>query len=64
MGFLGFLGLLFIALKLTNVITWSWVFVLLPLYGPIVAALGIWLITLAGMSILYIVLWITERITK
>ena len=31
--FLPLLGLLFIALKLTNVITWSWWLVLLPLYG-------------------------------
>lgn len=32
-GFLGILGLLFIALKLTGHISWSWWFVLLPLYG-------------------------------
>lgn len=32
-GFLGLLTLLFIALKLTGVIAWSWALVLLPLYG-------------------------------
>jgi len=32
-GFLTLLGLLFIGLKLANVITWSWWSVLLPLYG-------------------------------
>lgn len=32
------LTVLFIALKLTGVITWSWWLVLLPFYGPIVAA--------------------------
>lgn len=31
--FFGILGLIFITLKLTSVITWSWWFVLLPLYG-------------------------------
>ena len=28
------LGLIFIVLKLTNVIDWSWWLVLLPIYGP------------------------------
>lgn len=30
------LGLLFITLKLTNVITWSWVWVLAPFWGQLV----------------------------
>lgn len=33
-GFLGLLTILFIALKLTGVITWSWVWVLAPLWIP------------------------------
>lgn len=37
--FLGCLGLLFIGLKLTNSISWSWWLVLLPLYGPFALAL-------------------------
>lgn len=41
-GFLGVLGLLFIALKLTNAIAWSWWWVLLPLY----AIPAIWLAAL------------------
>lgn len=36
MTFLGLLGLLFIGLKLTGVIAWSWWLVLLPLYGGLV----------------------------
>lgn len=32
-GFFGWLGLLFIGLKLTGYIDWSWWLVLLPLYG-------------------------------
>lgn len=31
-GFLGLLTLLFIALKLTGVIAWSWLWVLVPLW--------------------------------
>ena len=44
-GFFGLLTVLFIALKLTGVIGWSWWWVLLPLYGPLV--LGLCLISAA-----------------
>ncbi len=48
-GFLGLLTLLFIALKLTGVIAWSWALVLLPLYGglALIAFLGILLLIFA-----------------
>lgn len=36
--FLGILALIFITLKLTSVITWSWWLVLLPLYGGILVS--------------------------
>lgn len=35
MGFFPALGLVFIILKLVDVIAWSWWLVLLPIYGPI-----------------------------
>lgn len=35
-GFLSLLGILFIGLKLTGFIAWSWWLVLLPLYGGFV----------------------------
>lgn len=38
-GFLGLLTLLFIGLKLTGYITWSWVWVLAPIWIPICIAL-------------------------
>lgn len=34
-GILGFLGIAFVILKLTNVIDWSWWWVTLPFWGPI-----------------------------
>lgn len=37
--FLEILTLIFITLKLTAVIDWSWWFVLLPLYGPVIGGL-------------------------
>ena len=40
-GFLGLLTLLFIGLKLTGYITWSWVWVLSPIWIPISIALAI-----------------------
>lgn len=38
------LGLIFIVLKLTNVINWSWWWVLAPFWIPISIVLGIFLI--------------------
>lgn len=38
-GFFGLLTVLFVALKLTEVIAWSWWLVLLPLYGPLILAI-------------------------
>ena len=38
-SFLGLLTLLFIGLKLTGYITWSWIWVLAPLWIPIIIAL-------------------------
>lgn len=37
----GLLGVAFIVLKLTHVINWSWWFVLMPFYVPLVLALVI-----------------------
>lgn len=40
-GVAGLLGVLFIALKLTGVIAWSWLWVLAPFWIPLVFALGV-----------------------
>lgn len=40
-GVLGMLGVLFVGLKLTHVINWSWWLVLLPFWGPLGAWLGL-----------------------
>ncbi|MBK1871556.1 hypothetical protein [Taklimakanibacter albus] len=50
----GLLGLLFIYLKLTGTIAWSWWLVLLPLYGPAAVAL----VFVALFVILY---WLASR---
>ena len=45
-GFNGFLALLFIGLKLCGVISWSWLWVLSPIWIPVVLALVICVIVL------------------
>ncbi len=42
-GTLGLLGVLFVALKLTHVIDWSWWFVLMPFYFCIALAAFVFL---------------------
>lgn len=39
MGICSVLGLIFVTLKLTGVIAWSWLWVLLPFWGPAVLAI-------------------------
>lgn len=46
MGICSVLGLIFVTLKLTGVIAWSWLWVLLPFWGPI--ALGVVLVLVAA----------------
>lgn len=43
-GFLGLLTLLFIGLKLTGYIAWSWVWVLSPLWIPVAVTAGLFFI--------------------
>lgn len=40
-GFFGLLGIVFITLKLTGYIQWSWWWVLAPLWGGIAVALAV-----------------------
>lgn len=51
-SFLDLLGLLFIGLKLTEVIDWSWWLVLLPLYGPLALGLVFMLVMLFVFGII------------
>jgi hypothetical protein len=51
-GFFGLLTILFIGLKLTGYIDWSWVWVLAPIWIPLVITLVILLV----VGVLYLVL--------
>ena len=46
-GFFGLLTILFIGLKLTGYIAWSWLWVLSPMWIPLAVALVILVIVLA-----------------
>lgn len=50
-GIFGILGIVFIILKLINVITWSWWWVLLPIYGPIVLLTIIIILTIVTLFV-------------
>lgn len=43
-GFLGMLAIVFIVLKLCNVIAWSWWWITAPLWGPVALVLALLLI--------------------
>ena len=57
-GFLEALTILFIALKLTHVIDWSWWWVLAPIWIPIVVVLGI--IAIVAIVVLFVKFIINE----
>ncbi len=54
-SFFGLLAIVFITLKLTNVIAWSWWLVLLPLWGPVAFMLSLGVLVLIGLGILKLV---------
>lgn len=51
MGFCSVLGLIFIVLKLVGVITWSWKWVLAPIWIPIVIAIIVFVVTWIKMKL-------------
>jgi hypothetical protein len=56
-GFGGVLQIVFIVMKLTNIITWSWWLVLAPMGIPIAILISLWIIYV----ILYVILKAIER---
>ena len=48
-GFSGLLAILFITLKLTGVITWSWLWVLAPIWIPFIIV--VFILIIAGIVI-------------
>lgn len=59
-GIVGLLGVVFITLKLCNVIDWSWWWVTLPFWGGI----GLFLAILAVMGLVLGILTLVEKLGK
>lgn len=59
-GFCSLLALLFIGLKLGHVIDWSWWYVLVPLWGPILVFIVIVLTALIIGALLDVIKAITD----
>lgn len=53
-GFCGLLAIVFIVLKLTNVIAWSWAWILSPIWMP-------WAIAIVAIVVYFIYILITQR---
>lgn len=51
-GFFGLLAIVFITLKLTGYIAWSWWWVLAPLWAPLVVVFAIFLIVVIFAALL------------
>lgn len=56
LNFVGLLTIVFIALKLTHYITWSWIWVVSPLWIPFAPALIIYVI----LGILHFIIFLLE----
>lgn len=54
-GFFGLLGIVFIVLKLTGVIAWSWLWVLAPLWMPA----AFWLVV---VLVLLVIRWVVDKL--
>jgi len=50
-GFLSLLCLLFIGLRLGDVITWSWWWVMAPIWIPLLLVAGVFLVGLAVIAV-------------
>lgn len=65
--YLAILSLVFVTLKLCNIVAWSWWWVLAPLWAPL--SLLLLIISVAGIvciaaGIVYIIGWLIERKKK
>lgn len=58
-GVLGLLGIVFVVLKLTGFITWSWWWVTAPFWGPLALALILGFLAVSGLIAL--LMWYLDR---
>jgi hypothetical protein len=63
-GFFGILTLIFITLKLTGVINWSWWLILLPFYGPVLLFVTIVVIVFVVVFCAAAIMEIVKNLSK
>jgi hypothetical protein len=51
-GVFGLLGVLFVGLKLTGFITWSWWYVTMPFWGGLIFSIGV---MLGGIFVIWLI---------
>lgn len=56
------LFIIFLALKLTGVITWSWMWVFAPLWIPIAVVVAVMIATIIILSAGCLIKWLVERL--
>lgn len=62
-GSLGFLlFIIFMSLKLTGIIDWSWFFITLPIWVPYAFAIAVWIIIALIVLFVYLVAFIADAI--
>jgi len=55
------LGIIFITLKLCHVIDWSWIWVLVPFWGPLAIVMAIAIVFLVVMAFLGVISFFLEK---
>ena len=55
------LGIIFITLKLCHVIDWSWIWVLVPFWGPLAIFMAIAIVFLVVMAFLGVISFFLEK---
>lgn len=63
-SFLSLLFLVFLTLKLTGYITWSWWYVTMPLWGGFIFFLTVLALFLVGAGLLWVVVTVMDWIKK
>lgn len=63
-SFFGLLTVLFIGLKLTGHITWPWIWVLSPLWLPLVCVIGFVVVGLTGVFLFVLLAELVKRFTS
>ena len=60
-GLFGWMFLIFLTLKLTGYIAWSWWWVTAPLWGPLAVAVGVMVIAGIIAAVASVIIWAVDK---